>query len=57
MKKKVIFSSILAITLLALLGTVACDSVGDGGKEGVSQQLVEVVRGDLTVSVTGSGRN
>jgi len=39
---------------LALAGSVACNPFG-GDKEEVSQQLVEVVRGDLTVSVSGSG--
>jgi len=39
---------------LALVGCVACNALG-GGTEEVSQQLVSVVRGDLTVTVTGSG--
>lgn len=55
MKKKVITGLILAITLLALLGTTACDALGGGSGE-VSQQLVEVTRGDLTVSVAGTGK-
>lgn len=37
---------------LVLAGTVAC--AGQGGEE-VSRQLIEVERGDLTVSVSGSG--
>ncbi len=45
---------IVAILLLCvvLAGSVACD-LGDTGE--VSQQLVEVVRGDLTVIISGSG--
>lgn len=39
---------------LALAGSVACSPFG-GGEEGVSQQLVEVVRGDLVISASGSG--
>ncbi|MFB0559454.1 MAG: HlyD family secretion protein, partial [Dehalococcoidales bacterium] len=42
------------ILCLALAGSIACSPFG-GGEEGVSQQLVEVVRGDLIVSVSGSG--
>jgi len=38
---------------LALASTTACNPFG--GEEAVSQRLVEVVRGDLTVSVSGSG--
>ena len=39
---------------LALVGSMACNPFG--GAEGeISQQLVEVRRGDLTVSVSGSG--
>ena len=55
MKNKVKLGLILTIVCLTLLGTTACDAFG-GGKEEVSQQLVEVVRGDITVSVTGSGK-
>ena len=47
---------IVAVLLLclALVGSMACNPFG--GAEGeVSQQLVEVRRGDLTVSVSGSG--
>jgi HlyD family secretion protein len=54
MKKKIVSGLILLITLLALLGTSACNSMG--AQEGVSQQKVEVTRGDLTVSVAGSGK-
>jgi len=39
---------------LVLVGSAACNPFG-GDEEEVSQQLVEVVRGDLTVSVSGSG--
>jgi HlyD family secretion protein len=55
MKKKLITGSILFLTLLALLGTAACDSLG-GSQETVSQQQVEVTRDDLTISVTGNGK-
>ena len=48
MKKKIIPGLVLAITLLALLVTTACDPFG-GGSGGVSQQKVEVTRGDLSV--------
>jgi HlyD family secretion protein len=54
MKKKIKLGLILTILCLALLWTTACDSLGGGGDE-VSQQMVEVARGDITVSVTGSG--
>ena len=37
---------------LALVGTIACPAPGGGP---VEEQLVEVVRGDLTVIVSGSG--
>ena len=39
---------------LALAGSIACNPFG-GDKEEVTQQLVEVVRGDLVISVSGSG--
>jgi len=39
---------------LALAGSIACNPFGDAEKE-ASQQLVEVVRGDLVISVSGSG--
>ncbi len=54
MKKKVVPGLILSITLLALLWTTACGSMG--AQDGVSQQKVKVARGDLTVSVTGNGK-
>lgn len=41
----------IVLLCLALVGTVACA----GGNGEVSQQPVEVVRGDLTVTVSGSG--
>ncbi len=46
---------IIAILVLCLLlaGATACTP--GGGTEEVSQQLVEVVRGDLTVTISGSG--
>jgi len=53
MIKKVVIGLILAIVIMALVVTTACI----GGNEGeVSQQLVKVTRGDLTLSVTGSGK-
>ncbi|MCK4274754.1 MAG: biotin/lipoyl-binding protein, partial [Dehalococcoidales bacterium] len=54
MKRKLIVGLILSVVLLALLGTTACDSMGGQGT--VSQQQVEVARGDLTLSVTGNGK-
>ena len=45
----------LILLCLVLVGLVACTPFGDVGQEEVSQQLVEVVRGDLTVSISGSG--
>ena len=40
---------------LALAGAVACSPLGGGGEEAAGEQEVEVVRGDLTVTVSGSG--
>jgi len=42
----------ILLTCLILAGVTACSPQGDGEE---IQQLVEVVRGDLTVSVSGSG--
>ncbi len=46
----------MAVLLLCLVltGSVACNPFG-GAEEEVSQQLVEVVQGDLIISVSGSG--
>ncbi|MFC1901984.1 efflux RND transporter periplasmic adaptor subunit [Chloroflexota bacterium] len=52
MKNKVKMGLVLAVLSLSLLGVTACDS----GGEGATQQLVKVERGDLAVSVTGSGK-
>ena len=41
----------ILLLCLALVSTISCG----GGKEEITQQLIEVVRGDLTVSVSGSG--
>lgn len=40
---------------LVLVGSAACNPFGGGNEEEVSRQLVEVVRGDLIVSISGSG--
>jgi len=46
-----------AILLLCLIlaGSVACSPFGGNGEEEAGPQLVEVVRGDLTISVSASG--
>jgi len=41
----------ILLLCLALVSTIGCG----GGQEEVSQQLIEVVRGDLIVSISGSG--
>lgn len=43
----------ILVLCLALVGSTACNPFGDD--EEATRQLVEVVRGDLTVSVRGSG--
>ncbi len=40
---------------LVLVGLTACNFLGSSDQEEVSQQLVEVVRGDVTISINGSG--
>lgn len=45
--------SILLLSLI-LVGAISCNPFGKSKTE-LSEQLVEVVRGDLTVTVTGSG--
>ncbi len=45
---------IVALLILVLVGSVSCSAFG-GNKQQTSQQLVKVVRGDLTVTVSGSG--
>ncbi len=40
---------------LVLVSSGACSPLGGSSKEETSQQLIKVVRGDLTVSVSGSG--
>ena len=55
MKKKIKLGLILTFLCLAALGITACDPFGGGDVE-VSQQLVEVTRGDINVTVTGSGK-
>ena len=50
MKKWGTIGTILLLCL-ALVSTISCG----GGKEEITQQLIEVVRGDLIVSVSGSG--
>ena len=50
-----IWKIIIVLSLcLALVGTIACSSLG-GNSQGAGQQSVEVVRGSLMVSVSGSG--
>jgi HlyD family secretion protein len=44
-----------SVLCLALVGAVACNSLGGDGGGTAEEQLVEVVRGDLTVIVSGSG--
>ena len=51
MKNKIKLGFVLTVLCLTLLGITACE----GGGEGVSQQQVEVERGDIAISVTGSG--
>jgi len=43
------------LLFLVLVGSAACNPFGGGNEEEVSQQRVEVVRGDLMVSISGSG--
>ena len=45
---------IVGLLSLVLIGSIACNPFG-GNKPETTQQLVEVVRGDLTVTVSGSG--
>ena len=52
MKAWQIVSVLLA---LVLVGAAACNPFGGGDQEETGPQLVEVVRGDLTVSISGSG--
>ena len=51
MKRWQIITAFLLCLILA--GAIACNPLGD--EEKTTQQFVEVVRGDLTVSVSGSG--
>jgi len=46
---------VVLLLCLALVGSMACSPFGGGDEQEASQQLVEVVRGDLTGSVSGSG--
>ena len=43
------------VICLILTGATACNPFGGDDKEETKLQLVEVTRGDLTLSVTGSG--
>ncbi|HJX13810.1 MAG TPA: efflux RND transporter periplasmic adaptor subunit [Dehalococcoidales bacterium] len=54
MKRKFITGLMLALALAALAGLTACQS--GGGGDTISRQLVTVTRGDVAVSVTGSGK-
>ena len=51
MKGKIKLGLLLTVVCFSLLGLTACS----GGEDSASQQLVEVVRGDMEISVTGSG--
>ncbi|MFC1984933.1 biotin/lipoyl-binding protein, partial [Chloroflexota bacterium] len=42
------------VLCLVLVGSISCNQLG--GEEEVTNQSVEVVRGDLTVTVSGSGQ-
>ncbi|MCD6453313.1 MAG: efflux RND transporter periplasmic adaptor subunit, partial [Dehalococcoidales bacterium] len=53
MKRWKIATSLLLC--LTLVGAVACGQAKDNGEEMAKPQLVEVIRGDLVVSVSGSG--
>jgi HlyD family secretion protein len=53
MKPKIKLGLLLIILCLALPVAAAC---AGGGTEGMSQQLVKVERGDIKISVTGSGK-
>ena len=53
MKRWTIITGVLLLCLV-LAGVTACNPFG-GDEEEISQQLVEVVRGDLFISVSGSG--
>jgi len=48
---------IITVLLLCLVlaSSTACNPFGGSSKEKANQQLVEVVRGDLTISVSGAG--
>ncbi|MDD5511417.1 MAG: hypothetical protein PHI12_11515, partial [Dehalococcoidales bacterium] len=50
-------SKILVALLLclSLAGAAGCISGGSSGEEDSNRQLVEVVRGNLAISVSGSG--
>ena len=46
---------VLLLLSLALIGSTACNPFGEGSDEETRPQLVEVIRGNLTLSVSGSG--
>ncbi len=48
---------IIAVLILSLVlvGSMACNPFGNGSQEETSLQLVEVVQGNLTISISGSG--
>ncbi len=54
MKKRVITGTFSVILLAALMGVTACNGLGGDG--GVTRQEVTVVRGDITIKVTGNGK-
>jgi HlyD family secretion protein len=55
MKKQLYTAVILTILLVGLLGTAACSGLGSTSS-GVTQQLVNVAGGNITLSVSGNGK-
>ena len=45
----------ILLMCLALVSLTTCGGFGDSGQEETGPQLVEVMRGDLTFSVSGNG--
>jgi HlyD family secretion protein len=54
--KRSIIAGIALLCIILIFGAISCGGGGPfGGAEEVTRQLVEVRRGDLTISVSGSG--